>query len=111
MSDAYQSSYVLDADISKFFDRIDHDAILRVTPGPSCLIKAIRRLLKAGILEGVKLTNSETGTPQGGPLSPLLANLVLADLAASITREFPPAADSTARGSPRFPTPASTRMA
>jgi RNA-directed DNA polymerase len=82
-------SYVLDADISKFFDRIDHDVILRVIPGPPCLIDAIRRMLKAGILEGVELTQPEHGTPQGGPISPLLANLVLADLAASVTREFP----------------------
>jgi RNA-directed DNA polymerase len=79
----------LDADITKFFDRINHDAILRVIPGPPCLINAVRRMLKAGILEGVVLTQPETGTPQGGPISPLLANLVLADLAASISREFP----------------------
>ncbi len=84
-----QPAYVLDADITKFFDRIDHDAILRAIPGPPCLIKAIRRLLKAGILEGVELTHPESGTPQGGPLSPLLANLILADFAAAITREFP----------------------
>jgi RNA-directed DNA polymerase len=82
-------TYVLDADISKFFDRISHDAILRAIPGPTCLIKAIRRLLKAGTLEGVELTHSESGTPQGGPISPLLANLVLADLAADIRKEFP----------------------
>lgn len=80
---------VLDADIRKFFDRIDHDAILRVIPGPPGLTKAIHRLLKAGILDGVVLTEPEAGTPQGGPVSPLLANLVLADLAASIRREFP----------------------
>lgn len=84
-----QPTYVLDADISKFFDRIAHDAVLRVIPGPPGLTKAIRRLLKAGIMDGVDLTHPEEGTPQGGPISPLLANLVLADLAASITREFP----------------------
>jgi RNA-directed DNA polymerase len=82
-------SYVLDADIRKFFDRIDHDAILRVIPGSPVLIRAIRRLLKAGIMDGVVLTEPEAGTPQGGPVSPLLANLVLADLAASIRRELP----------------------
>ncbi|RYD42554.1 MAG: group II intron reverse transcriptase/maturase, partial [Verrucomicrobiaceae bacterium] len=82
-------SYVLDADIRQFFDRIDHDAILRAIPGPPRLIDAIRRMLKAGILEGVVLTQPELGTPQGGPISPLLANLVLADLAADIREEFP----------------------
>ena len=84
-----QPPYVLDADIRKFFDRIDHDAILGAIPGPPCLIAAVRRMLKAGIMEGVEITHPETGCPQGGPLSPLLANLVLADLAASIAREFP----------------------
>lgn len=82
-------SHVLDADIRQFFDRIDHDAILRAIPGPPRLINAIRRMLKAGILEGVVLTQPESGTPQGGPISPLLANLVLADLAADIGKEFP----------------------
>ena len=82
-------SYVLDADISKFFDRIDHDAILQAIPGPPCLIDAIRRMLKAGVMEDAVLTQSESGTPQGGPISTILANLVLADLAASISREFP----------------------
>lgn len=84
-----QPSFVLDADITRFFDRIDHDTILRVIPGTPCLKKAIRRLLKAGVMDGVDLTHSETGTPQGGPLSPLLANLILASLAADLRREFP----------------------
>jgi RNA-directed DNA polymerase len=84
-----QPKFVLDADITKFFDRIDHNAILRNIPGPPCIIKAVRRLLKAGIMEGVELTHPEFGTSQGGPLSPLLANLVLADLPAIISREFP----------------------
>lgn len=82
-------SYVLDADIRQFFDRIDHDAILRVIPGPPRLINAIRRMLKAGIMDGVVMTQPESGTPQGGPISPLLANLVLADLATDIGKEFP----------------------
>lgn len=82
-------SYVLDADIRKFFDRIDHDTILRAIPGSPALTEAIRRLLKAGIMDGVTLTEPLTGTPQGGPVSPLLANMVLADFAASIRREFP----------------------
>lgn len=82
-------SYVLDADIRQFFDRINHDAILRAIPGPTCLINAIHRMLKVGILEGVVLTHSVSGTPQGGPISPLLANLVLANLAADIGKEFP----------------------
>lgn len=82
-------SYVLDADIRQYFDQIAHDSILRAIPGPPCLINAIRRMLKVGILDGVVLTQPESGTPQGGPISPLLANLVLANLASDIGKEFP----------------------
>ena len=82
--------YVLDADISKFFDRLDHDAIIRAVPCPPEIKRAVHRLLKTGILDGVELTEPEMGTPQGGPLSPLLANIVLAGLPAAIKAEFPP---------------------
>lgn len=84
-----QPKYVLDADIANFFGGINHDAILRSIPGPPSLIKAVHRLLKAGVMDGVELTLSETGTPQGGPISGTLAILVLANLAADIRREFP----------------------
>lgn len=69
--------WVLDADIEKFFDRVDHEALLKKIDTFPEMRAAIRRILKAGILEGTTLTHPEEGTPQGGPLSPLLANIAL----------------------------------
>jgi len=82
-------AFVLDADIRAFFDRLSHDAIIRALPCPRTLRKAVRRLLKCGILDGVEIIEPESGTPQGGPLSPLLANLALAKLPAAIREQFP----------------------
>lgn len=75
--------YVVDLDLEKFFDRVNHDILMsrlarRVTD--KRLLKLIRKYLQAGMMEdGVRVMRDE-GTPQGGPLSPLLANLLLDDL-------------------------------
>lgn len=68
------SKWVLDADISGCFDNINHDALLQRLP---VFTTVIRRWLKAGVVEFGKLAPSETGTPQGGVISPLLANIAL----------------------------------
>ena len=68
------SQWILDADISKCFDRIDHNALLKKLP---VFTRTIRRWLKAGIVTFGKWQANETGAPQGGPLSPLLMNIVL----------------------------------
>jgi RNA-directed DNA polymerase len=72
--------YCADVDLEKFFDRVNHDVLMdRVAKRieDPRVIKLIRRYLKAGILDqGLSLERTE-GTPQGGPLSPLLANLLL----------------------------------
>ena len=71
---------VVDVDLSKFFDRVNHDVLMgrvskRIADGR--VLRLIRRYLQAGVMsEGVVTTRHE-GTPQGGPLSPLLANLLL----------------------------------
>lgn len=76
-------SYVVDIDLEKFFDRVQHDKLMSliantITDKPT--LKLIRRYLQAGIMEnGVVTVNSE-GTPQGGPLSPLLSNIILNEL-------------------------------
>jgi group II intron reverse transcriptase/maturase len=74
---------VVDLDLEKFFDRINHDILMsRVARKikDKRVLLLIRRYLQAGImLEGVAVRN-EQGTPQGGPLSPLLANILLDDL-------------------------------
>lgn len=76
-------NWVLDLDLEKFFDRVNHDILMgRIAKriGDKRLLRLIRLYLEAGVLsEGVVLTRDE-GTPQGGPLSPLLANILLDDL-------------------------------
>jgi RNA-directed DNA polymerase len=72
-----KSKYVLDADISKCFDRINHDALLKKLNTYPTLRRQIRAWLKAGVMDGNKLFPTDEGTPQGGVISPLLANVAL----------------------------------
>lgn len=75
--------YVVDMDIKKFFDRVNHDILMsRVARKvkDKLVLKLIRAYLNSGVMiEGV-CVRTEIGTPQGGPLSPLLANILLDDL-------------------------------
>ncbi|NEQ41679.1 MAG: group II intron reverse transcriptase/maturase [Okeania sp. SIO3I5] len=68
--------YVLDADISKCFDRINHDALLRKI-GQTPYRRLIKQWLKSGVFDNKQLSNTAEGTPQGGVISPLLANIAL----------------------------------
>jgi RNA-directed DNA polymerase len=75
--------WVIDLDLEKFFDRVNHDKLMgqiakRVED--KRLLKLIRAFLNAGVLENGLVSPSVEGTPQGGPLSPLLSNLVLDEL-------------------------------
>ena len=69
--------YVLDADISKCFDRINHEVLLQKLNTYPTLRRQIRAWLKAGVMDGTELFPTNEGTPQGGILSPLLANVAL----------------------------------
>lgn len=74
---------VVDMDLEKFFDRVNHDILMsriarRVTD--KRLLKLIRAYLTAGVLENGLVSPTDEGTPQGGPLSPLLSNIMLDDL-------------------------------
>jgi RNA-directed DNA polymerase len=73
----YKPKFVFDADIKGCFDHIDHEALLRKLNTFPKLIHLIRGWLKAGVLEGQDFTSTEEGTPQGGVISPLLANVAL----------------------------------
>jgi RNA-directed DNA polymerase len=70
-----KAKYVLDADIAKCFDRIDHQALLDKLNTFPKLRRQIKAWLKSGVMEGLDLTPTEMGTPQGGVVSPVLANV------------------------------------
>jgi RNA-directed DNA polymerase len=69
--------YVLDADIKGCFDNINHQALLKKIDAPPDIYQATKAWLKAGIMTGLDFTPTEHGTPQGGVISPLLANIAL----------------------------------
>jgi len=72
--------WVVDLDLEKFFDRVNHDKLMaRIATrvGDQRMLKLIRTFLKAGVMEGGLVSPVDEGTPQGGPLSPLLSNIVL----------------------------------
>ena len=81
--------WVVDLDLEKFFDRVNHDVLMaRVVRKvkDERVLKLIRRYLEAGLMEGGVTTMRTEGTPQGGPLSPLLSNILLDDLDRELER-------------------------
>ncbi len=82
--------WVLDGDIEKFFDRLSHGAILKKLDTFPAMEKAIGRILRSKIQDGETTWTPSEGTPQGGPLSPLLANIALQGLEADLEKAFPP---------------------
>jgi group II intron reverse transcriptase/maturase len=81
--------YIVDIDLAKFFDEVNHDRLLWMLSrriGDKRLLKLISKFLKSGLMEG-GLSNQRTkGTPQGSPLSPLLSNIVLDELDKELER-------------------------
>jgi RNA-directed DNA polymerase len=84
-----KAKFVLDADIAACLDHIDHTALLHKLHTFPHLRRTIRGWLKAGVLDGTELFPSDAGTPQGGPLSPLLANIALHGLETAVRTAFP----------------------
>src|SRR6202051_4738648 len=81
--------WCVDLDLEKFFDRVNHDKLMgRIAKrvGDKRLLKLIRAFLNSGVMENGLVSPSAEGTPQGGPLSPLLSNLVLDELDQELER-------------------------
>ena len=81
--------WVVDLDLEKFFDRVNHDVLMsRVTRRvhDARVLRLIRRFLEAGMMQDGLVTVRTEGTPQGGPLSPLLSNILLTDLDRELER-------------------------
>jgi RNA-directed DNA polymerase len=81
--------WVVDLDLEKFFDQVHHDRLMAKLAqriSDKQMLKLIRAFLRAGVLEGGLVSAVDKGTPQGGPLSPLLSNIVLDELDQELER-------------------------
>jgi RNA-directed DNA polymerase len=81
--------WVVDLDLEKFFDRVNHDKLIATMArrvSDKRMLKLIRAILESGVMENGLVSPVEEGTPQGGPLSPLLSNLVLDELDRELER-------------------------
>jgi group II intron reverse transcriptase/maturase len=81
--------WVVEVDLKSFFDKVNHDYLMHLVSqriGNKPLLKLIRRYLQSGVMEGGVVSPSRQGTPQGGPLSPLLSNILLDELDKELER-------------------------
>lgn len=81
IEDGYR--WVVDMDLEKFFDKVNHDRLMSTLAkrmSDKLLLKLIRKYLQAGVMINGVVSTTDEGTPQGGPLSPLLSNIVLDEL-------------------------------
>jgi RNA-directed DNA polymerase len=81
--------WVVDLDLEKFFDRVNHDRLMKsiaLRIADQRMLRLMGALLKAGVMENGLVSPVDEGTPQGGPLSPLLSNLVLDELDRELER-------------------------
>jgi RNA-directed DNA polymerase len=99
-----QSKYVLDADIKGCFDNIAHEALLEKLHTYPAMRRLITGWLKAGVMEAVELSPTNAGTPQGGVVSPLLANIALYGMEEALLEAYTRGnkAPSARRGAPQL---------
>ncbi|MEG4553357.1 reverse transcriptase domain-containing protein, partial [Microcoleus sp. N9_B2] len=83
------AKFVLDADIAKCFDRINHYELLQKLNTRGKVRRQVKSWLKSGVIDDGVFTTTSEGTPQGGVISPLLANIALHGLEQHIEKEFP----------------------
>lgn len=84
--------WIVDIDLEKFFDTVNQQRLMWLLSrrvGDKALLKLIHRILKSGVLVGGFMSHRISGTPQGGPLSPLLSNIVLDELDKELERRGP----------------------
>ena len=97
-----KAKYVLDADIMKCFDRINHEVLLKRLGLKGKVRQQVKAWLKSGVIEQEALTATSEGTPQGGVISPLLANIALHGIEYAIAKEFPASKKGYLYGSARL---------
>ena len=76
-------TWIIDLDLKSFFDRVNHDKLMSLVAkkiGDKTMLRLIRRYLESGVMQGGVVQVHTEGTPQGGPLSPLLSNILLNEL-------------------------------
>ena len=83
------SKYVLDADIAKCFDKINHDYLLSKVDCPHNIKRIIKQWLECGVMDKGIFEETDSGTPQGGVISPLLANIALHGMIKDVENHFP----------------------
>jgi len=86
-----QAKYVLDADIAACFDKISHSAVLAKLQTYPVMQRAVRAWLQAGVMDGETLFPTTEGSPQGGIISPLIANIALHGLETAVAEAHPKA--------------------
>lgn len=99
-----KSKYVLDADIKGCFDNIDHQALLEKLRTYPAMRRLVKGWLKAGIMEALEFSPTKAGTPQGGVVSPLLANIALYGMEEALLKAYigESKASSARRGAPQL---------
>jgi RNA-directed DNA polymerase len=99
-----KSKYVLDADIKGCFDNIDHQALLGKLHTYPAMRRLVKGWLKAGVMEALELSSTKAGTPQGGVVSPLLANIALYGMEEAVLKAYvgENTAPTALRGAPQL---------
>ncbi|WP_338255892.1 group II intron reverse transcriptase/maturase [Dictyobacter halimunensis] len=99
-----KSKYVLDADIKGCFDNINHQALLAKLSTYPAMRRLVKGWLKAGVMEALELSPTKAGTPQGGVVSPLLANIALYGMEEALQKAYvgEKKAPSALRGAPQL---------